>query len=254
MKGFQAELEAVEAGLRCISASGNDKDIQFQVDGGVEKGNWCDLRTHSCGCCCFVRQAARKLRELLSTHREQLIQHVLERNWVPLLLDWLKLYQRPAVQVRGEGGPRYSKCHVVVHYRARPLIRCQVEALWALTNIAAGAVENTQVLIKHGAIPTLVSLLGSINEEVLEQAMWVLGNLAGEGTASRDAVLGDNAFCPIIRCLQRTHSSLSLLRIGSWTLSNLCDGQPRPAVDIHLALPVLTKLLQSGLSSPIPQS
>jgi hypothetical protein len=227
MKGFQAELEAVEAGLRCISASGNDKDIQFQVDGGVEKGNWCDLRTHSCGCCCFVRQAARKLRELLSTHREQLIQHVLERNWVPLLLDWLKLYQRPAVQV---------------------------EALWALTNIAAGAVENTQVLIKHGAIPTLVSLLGSINEEVLEQAMWVLGNLAGEGTASRDAVLGDNAFCPIIRCLQRTHSSLSLLRIGSWTLSNLCDGQPRPAVDIHLALPVLTKLLQSGLSSPIPQS
>lgn len=148
------------------------------------------------------------------------------------------------------GGSLYTKCRVVVNHM--PCLFIQVEALWALTNIAAGAVENTQVLIKHGAIPTLVSLLDSSNEEVLEQAMWVLGNLAGEGTASRDAVLGDNAFCPIIRCLQRTHSSLSLMRIGSWTLSNLCDGQPRPAVDIHLALPVLTKFLQNGLSIPTP--
>ena len=44
-------------------------------------------------------EAARKLRELLSTNREALIQHVLECNWVPLLLNWLQLYQKPAVQV-----------------------------------------------------------------------------------------------------------------------------------------------------------
>ena len=29
--------------------------------------------------------------------------------------------------------------------------------------------------------------------QVLEQAMWVLGNLAGEGVAARDAVLGAGA-------------------------------------------------------------
>ena len=36
-----------------------------------------------------------------------------------------------------------------------------------------------------------------------------------------------------------------MIRIGSWTLSNLCDGQPRPALDIHAILPALTTLLQS---------
>ena len=100
----------------------------------------------------------------MSSNRELLIQEVLDRDWVPLLLGWLRLHQRPAVQV---------------------------EALWALTNIAAaGTVEHgSHVLIKHGAAPALVALLSSNNDEVLEQATWVLGNLAGEGVAARDAVL-----------------------------------------------------------------
>ena len=114
---FQQELEAVEAGLL------SDESSEARED-ELE-----DLQL----------QAARKLRQLLSTNRELLIHEVLERNWVPLLLGWLELHQRPAVQV---------------------------EALWALTNIAAGTVEHTHVLIKHGAAPTLVTLLSSSNEEV----------------------------------------------------------------------------------------
>lgn len=38
--------------------------------------------------------------------------------------------------------------------------------------------------------------------------------------------------------------SRSLLKIGSWTLSNLCDGQPRPVLDVHTVIPALAKLLQ----------
>ena len=40
--------------------------------------------------------------------------------------------------------------------------------------------------------------------------------------------------------------SRSLLKIGSWTLSNLCDGQPRPVLDVHTVVPALAKLLQHG--------
>lgn len=69
---------------------------------------------------------------------------VLDRNWVPLLLGWLQLHQRPAVQV---------------------------EALWALTNLAAGTAEHTNVLIKHGAVPALVDLLSSPNEEVVTNTL-----------------------------------------------------------------------------------
>ena len=166
-----------------------------------------------------ILNAARKLRQLLNNHRETLIQHVLGNHWIPLLLEWLQPQRCAAVQV---------------------------EALWALTNIAAGASEHTHLLIKHGAVPILISLLGGSNEEVLEQAIWVLGNLAGEGTSARDVVINSNAIGPIVLCVQCGCSSLSIMRIGSWTLSNLCDGQPRPAVDIRVVLPVLSQLLHNG--------
>lgn len=55
-----------------------------------------------------------------------------------------------------------------------------MEALWALTNIAAGTTEHTNMLLRHNPVPALVGLLESPNQEVLEQAVWVLGNIAGE--------------------------------------------------------------------------
>ncbi|CAM9872568.1 unnamed protein product, partial [Hapterophycus canaliculatus] len=149
--------------------------------------------------------------------REELIREALERDWVPLLMGWLGADTRPAVQV---------------------------EALWALTNIAAGATDHAQVLTNSGAVPPLVVLLDSPNEEVLEQALWLLGNLAGEGATARDAVLEVDALPPLVRCLERHQGSRSLLKIGSWTLSNLCDGQPRPVLDVHTVIPALAKLLQ----------
>ena len=159
-------------------------------------------------------EAARDLRQILSTHRDQLINEILSRNWVPHLLNWLRLRDQPTLQI---------------------------EALWALTNIAAGTSEHAHVLIKNGAVPTLVSLLDSTNDEVLEQSVWVLGNLAGESTAARDAVLNAGALVPLIRRMN-DKTKLSLLRIATWTLSNLCDGQPRPLFEINLVLPTLSKV------------
>ncbi|KAH9090779.1 hypothetical protein Ae201684P_006185 [Aphanomyces euteiches] len=155
-------------------------------------------------------EAAKKLRLLLSSERDLLIRQMLDKNWTPRLIKWLRLRERPTLQV---------------------------EALWALTNIAAGATDNTSVLLQNGVIPTLVSLLDSSNDEVLEQSVWVLGNLAGEGSQTRDLVLSAGALAPLITNLRKTPpEKLSLLRILTWTLSNLCDGQPRPVFDINIML------------------
>ncbi|KAF0686621.1 Aste57867_21593 [Aphanomyces stellatus] len=181
-------------------------------------------------------EAAKKLRLLLSSERDLLIRQVdaptcgaddsvfplqmLDKNWTPRLIKWLRLRERPTLQV---------------------------EALWALTNIAAGATDNTSVLLQNGVIPTLVSLLDSSNDEVLEQSVWVLGNLAGEGSQTRDLVLTAGALTPLINNLRKTPpEKLSLLRILTWTLSNLCDGQPRPVFDINVVLPSLSKMLSSA--------
>ena len=40
-------------------------------------------------------------------------------------------------------------------------------------------------------------------------------------------------------------SQLSLLRIATWTLSNLCDGHQRQAFDLAVVLPTLSLLLRS---------
>ena len=162
--------------------------------------------------------AAKSLRHLLSTHREVLIHEVHDKNWIPFLLDWLKLSNCPSIQV---------------------------EALWALTNIAAGNTEHTNMLLQHNPVPALVALLDSPNEEVLEQAVWVLGNIAGEGAASRDIVLSNHALPPLVHCILTHQQSQQILRIGSWALNNLCDSQPRPALDIHTVMPVLHALLRS---------
>ena len=80
---------------------------------------------------------------------------------------------------------------------------------------------------------------------MLEQAVWVLGNIAGDGVAARDAVLNANALAFLIARVSNS-PKVGLLRIVTWTISNLCDGQPRPMLDVASLLPLLYKFLRES--------
>lgn len=159
-----------------------------------------------------------KFRQVLSREHNPPIDLVIQLGVIPTLVEFMK-----------QGHPDML----------------QLEAAWALTNIASGNSDQTRIVVESGAVPHFVQLLNLQSLEVKEQAIWALGNVAGDSTTYRDFVLEQGAMEPVLLLFNTT--KISLIRTATWTLSNLCRGKnPHPNWNlVQQAIPTLLKLIYS---------
>jgi importin subunit alpha-1 len=128
-----------------------------------------------------------------------------------------------------------------------PPTDAQIDLVWALTNISGGSSGETLQVVQAGALPLLAHIIKrSPYAPLRDQAMWALGNIAGDSARMRDSVLAQDILMPIIeicRVLFAATSSntdqqqlpplaytikdaVGYLHNASWTLSNLMRGKP----------------------------
>ncbi|XP_022847342.1 importin subunit alpha-like isoform X2 [Olea europaea var. sylvestris] len=116
----------------------------------------------------------------------------------------------------------------LVEFLARndyPQLQCK--AAEAITSISNGSSDNINIMIDHGAVPVLVSLLSSPEDVLREQALHLLGNFAGDSTKSRDLILSYGVLMPLLAQFN-DKTKLSIMRKGTRTLSNICEGKTWP--------------------------
>lgn len=148
-----------------------------------------------------------RIRKLLAVENNHPTQQLIENGVVPFLIQMIKASTDPELLF---------------------------EACWALTNISAGNSQQTLEVVKEGAVPILVALLSLGQSEyghVREQAIWALGNIAGESADCRDFVLSNEILARLLPLIEIT-TSITFLRVASWAMSNLCGSTPQCATEI----------------------
>nr|XP_028562580.1 LOW QUALITY PROTEIN: importin subunit alpha-1-like [Podarcis muralis] len=166
----------------------------------------------------LILKATMSIRKLLSQHKNPPIDQVVETGVIPKLVDFLYHHDAPSLQL---------------------------EAAWALTNIASGTPEQTRAVVEANAVQGLIVILSSPKMPICEQAVWALGNIAGDGPQYRDVLISFNVIPPLLS-LVTPCTPVGFLRNITWTLSNLCRGKnPYPPMGaVQQMLPMLMNLLQ----------
>mmetsp|Transcript_112227 Transcript_112227/g.198826 ORF Transcript_112227/g.198826 Transcript_112227/m.198826 type:complete len:650 (+) Transcript_112227:82-2031(+) len=119
----------------------------------------------------------------------------------------------------------------------------QLEAAWALTNMASGSSTQTSTLVEAGVVQALFKALLSPTiaqrGDFCNQVLWALGNIAGDGDVGlRDHLLAAGVVEVLGQLFQQVpgfawnmHERTEVLQTFTWLMSCLCAGRPAPPLE-----------------------
>ncbi|KAI9595389.1 armadillo-type protein [Syncephalis fuscata] len=109
----------------------------------------------------------------------------------------------------------------------------QLQALWCITNIAAGPKLQCQKL--NETVPYLISFLRHGNQSIQNQSAWALGNLALEGSATRQLLRKNGIAIPLVDLLGSQNDEL--VQTACFAITSMLHGNDtRPEQYIQVKL------------------
>jgi len=89
------------------------------------------------------------------------------------------------------------------------------------------------LIVDKGIIPILIKLMESEHSAIIEQAVWCIGNIAGDSVKHRDTLLQKKAINIIVNkyFFFKKRTDTNARKINQqiiWCISNLCRSKPAP--------------------------
>eukprot|EP01062_Namystynia_karyoxenos_P029031 TRINITY_DN21885_c0_g1_i1.p1 TRINITY_DN21885_c0_g1~~TRINITY_DN21885_c0_g1_i1.p1 ORF type:complete len:600 (+),score=145.16 TRINITY_DN21885_c0_g1_i1:63-1802(+) len=160
---------------------------------------------------CLVR-----LRKILSFEDQPPIEPVIRTGVVPILVE---------------------------HLRPEAPDDIKFEACWAVTNICSGTSEQARVPLEEPELlDHLCAMMDSGSDDLAEQTVWCLGNLAGDCAEFRDKLLAAGVLTRLLAMAERDQLKTTLARNLAWTLSNCVRHKPEPVFDD----PTMSRIIRAG--------
>ena len=138
------------------------------------------------------------LRRILSQQTSLPIQQVMDH---PCFFKILKL-------ARGENQPHL-----------------QLESTWCLANMASGTTDQTNSLIQKNVLDVFNDLAQSKYTQIAEQAIWGLGNIAGDCVEFRNKIMKSNVIETLLNRFE-TNQDPKITSLITWVFSNVCRLRP----------------------------
>jgi hypothetical protein len=123
-------------------------------------------------------------------------------------------------------------------------IRFQRESTWIIANICSGTNDDVEYVVNLGGLDIIMGLLKSDSEDVLDQAIWALGNISAEDIRYRDLCLNKKCVEQLVAVAAKFPRSQCIKKNIAWVMLNLVGGTSLPAWHhIYKGFPLLKQIL-----------